>query len=34
MDLIEFMKSQMHQCCLKDHEIYQLLDFEEVTEGF
>ena len=34
MDLIEFMKSQMHQSCLKDHKIHELLDFEEVTEGF
>lgn len=34
MDLIEFMKKQMHQCCLQDHEMYRLLDFEEVTQGF
>lgn len=34
MDLIEFMKSHMHHQCLQDHKIYQLLDFEESTEGF
>lgn len=34
MDLIEFMKKNMHQCCLKDHEMYKLLDFDEVVEGF
>lgn len=34
MDLIEFMKKNMHQQCLKDNEMYQLLDFEETCDGF
>lgn len=34
MDLIEFMKKQMHFLCLQEYKMHTLLDFEVTSEGF